>query len=73
MVESGSYDQSLLSFTLDCDCHCLQTPVTGLAGEDGSVSMLPVPHDIIMLVGWKETMVPFHSSSPRQNASLNEQ
>lgn len=45
------FSQSLASFTLDYDSHCLQTPVTGLAEEDGFGSMLPVPHDIIMLVG----------------------
>lgn len=65
--------QSLASFTLDCDSHCLQTPVTGLAEEDGFGSMFHVLHDIIMLVGWEETMVPFHSSSLRQKASSNEQ
>lgn len=37
-------NQSLASFSLDCDSHCLQTPVTGLAEEDGSASVLSVPH-----------------------------
>lgn len=59
MVESGSYDSlSLASFTLDCDSHCLQTPVIRLAEEDGSGSMLSVPHRLIRLVGWEETLEP---------------